>query len=139
MDDLRLLQELTAAWNDRDADRVVAFAAPEIVVDLPRGREVGARALLGAMDLQSYGVGIFFRPRRVFGADGRYVLAGRLEYRYVESGEVANVQEDGGVVFEMSGGLVTRFAPKQSLGDALADLGLEEDSPSVELGDGPAG
>lgn len=133
VDDLQLIREFAAAWNERAPEKVVKLVAPDVHFDRMRHPVRGADALLEGIERQSYGVGLYVFPRRAYGADGRYAVAARAERRYVESGEVAEVDDDSGAVIEIADGLITRFAPRPSLEAALADLGIGLDAPAVDL------
>jgi len=133
VDDLQLVREFAAAWNERDPVRVAKLVAPDVFFDRMRHPTRGAEALLEAMGRQSYGVGIFVFPHRAHGGDGRYAVVARSEWRYAESGEAAEVKDDAGAVFEIADGVITRFGPRPSLEAALADLGIGPDAPAVDL------
>jgi hypothetical protein len=121
--------EVVLAWGRAiasfDEPALIALADEEIEIVTPGGARRGHDALRDWLGKQTYGVAPHFEQRRYFVRDDTVVVDLRVEYRYVEGGEVAG-SGGAGVVFAIDDDVVSRIAAHPDLGSALSAAGLDE-------------
>jgi hypothetical protein len=127
VDTLAVARAYDVAYDARDVERMVALAHEDVEAVTPRGTVRGHAPLRAFMARQTYGVSWRATERRYFYRGGNaVVVAVRGEWRYVDSGDVAE-REDGAAVYSVHDGLVTRFEPFDDLDAALAAAAMTQD------------
>jgi hypothetical protein len=119
----RALRELADAWieafNARDLDAVLELAADDVeFVTLHRGT-LTRDDFPAFFERQSYGVGIYVIPKRWIEHEGVLVVEATVEFRFVETGDVAG-SGDGAASFRGGDGRIARVKLHQSVEAALA-------------------
>jgi len=122
---LDVVKEWGRAVDELDEEALIALADREIELVTSRGTRRGHDALRTWLAKQTYGVIPRFETRRAFVAKDTVVVDVRVEFRFLDGGEVAG-SEDAAVVFAIRDGLVRRIAPHPNLASALSVAGLDE-------------
>jgi len=120
-----VVKEWGRAIDDLDEEALIALADREIELVTSRGTQRGHDALRTWLAKQTYGVVPSYETRRAFVAKDTVVVDVRVEFRFLDGGEVVG-SEDAAVVFAIRDGLVRRIAPQPSLAAALSAAGLDE-------------
>jgi hypothetical protein len=113
------------AMDALDEEALIALAHPEIEIVAPGGTRRGRDALRDWLGKQTYGVVPRFERRRAFARDETVAIDLRVEFRYLDGGEVAGTEE-AATVITVSDGLVRRIALHPDLESALVAAGLDE-------------
>ena len=123
---LDVVRGYNEAFDAGDVDGVLAFVDPDCeIVTLHRGTVHGHEPLRAFMSRQTYGVRIVPTDRHYFARGDTLVVFGTVEWRYVDSGEVAG-REQGGSVCEVRDGRIARVELHEELASALASARLSE-------------
>jgi ketosteroid isomerase-like protein len=117
VDALTAVRAWGEAFNERDGDRLLALAAPDVQIESPRGPARGHAALRRMLELQTYGVAQRIHPVRYFALGTTVAIEARIEFRWVESGELAD-SADGVAVVEVRDGRVASIRPTPDLATA---------------------
>ena len=125
MSDAAVAREWIAAVNERDVERLIALADPELEVHTPRGVERGHDSARAFIARQSYGVAQVIEPTHIFAGPDVAVVFGRTDLRSFETGETMHSYPSA-AVFQLRTGRVIRLALHGDLPSALADAGLDE-------------
>jgi limonene-1,2-epoxide hydrolase len=126
---VEVVKAWTAAYNARDAEALVALAHEDVELLSPRGVEHGHEAVRESVRRQSYGVGMHVAAQRYFHRGQHVVIAGNIELRFVDSGELAERLE-AAAAFDVRDGRVARVEPHADLPAALTAAGVD---PSDEV------
>jgi limonene-1,2-epoxide hydrolase len=113
-----------------DADALVALTSPRLEYTRWSGVERGHDAVRGLVERQGYGVSGQPTLLRAFGRDDTVVAEVRMEGRYVDTGELAGV-EQAAALFVVQEGRVAHLERYRELAAALAAAGLSEDDEIV--------
>lgn len=123
---VRLVRAFHEATNERDNDRLLALAHDDFEFRTPRDLVRGKEGLRDWLARQAFGVGIFVYPERFFARDETVIATGRMELRFVDTGELG---EEGRAVaiFTVEDGLViTVDAENTDLMAAFEATGMSE-------------
>jgi hypothetical protein len=123
---LAVVRSYTEAFRARDLDRMLALVDESCEFASPRGVLRGHEPLRAFVERQTYGVTMVPIQERYFARGDTVVASGVVEWRHVDSGEVAD-REDGAIVFTVHDGRITRFTPQDDLATALSTAGLTSD------------
>src|SRR3712207_5209914 len=90
--------DVVRSWNlaarEGDAEALVALSHEDFeMVTMHRGTQRGHDAVRGWVEKQTYGLAMHIEPKRYFHRGETVVVATHVEMRWVETGEVAEVQE----------------------------------------------
>ena len=123
---LDVVRGYNSAFDARDVDAMVAHVHPDCeIVTLHRGIMRGHEPLRAFMNRQAYGVTMVPTERRYFVRGETVVVYGVLEWRYVDSGELAE-REHGGTVCVVRDGRITRLEIHELLTSALDSARMTE-------------
>jgi ketosteroid isomerase-like protein len=123
---LDVVRAYNSAFEARDADAMLAYVDPDCeIVTLHRGVMRGHQPLRAFMDRQTYGVTMVPTERRYFARGDTVVVFGEIEWRYVESGELAG-REQGGAVCRVRDGRIARLEIHDDLEAALESARMTE-------------
>lgn len=137
-DAARLAGDLAVAWNACDAEALLALTHPDFRMYRMKGDVIDRDGLREAIARQRYGAAMKLLPRRLYGGNGRFAVAARVEFRHVDGDELLGFEEDGGIGFELRDRLILTAAPKASLREALTWADVIDETP-VAAWDAPAG
>jgi SnoaL-like domain len=122
---LAVVRAWVRAFQERDAESLLALTCTDLEYKRWSGVERGHGAVRDLLHRQTYGVAMHPQPLRCFCRDDTVVLEVRVVGRYVNTGEVAGVH-GGAAVFAVRGGCVVRYSPLPDLATALQAGGLSE-------------
>ena len=129
--DLLVLQ-WADAWNACDVDGILALVHPDFRMHRMKGDLIDREGLADTVQRQTYGAAMKVYPTRLYGRDGKFAVAARIEYRHVEEDELMGAVDDGGVAMETRDGLMVFAAPQLTSADALDKAGLSEEDQIYE-------
>lgn len=117
---LGVVRAYNQAYHARDLEGMLGLVDEECeFVTSHRGIMRGHDAVRAFMHRQSYGVTMVPTNQRYFAAGGTVVVYGRVEWRYVESGELAG-RDEGATMCTVRDGRIVRFAVHDDLESALS-------------------
>ncbi len=122
-----VVREYVRAFDARDVERMVAVAHPEFEAVTPRGVIRGHDAIRGFMARQTYGVTPVTRFQRYFERGDFVVVFTRFSWRYADTREALEGQDEDAAVYTVRDGQVARFEPFGDLPSALESTGMTED------------
>jgi len=129
---LEIVRAYVQAYDARDADGMLARVDDDCeIVTLHRGVMRGHAPLLAFLERQTYGVTMVPTTQRYFARGDTVVVHAVIEWRCVDSGEVAG-RDDGATVFGVRDGRIARLEILDDLPSALASAGL---TPADEQGE----
>ena len=123
MEPLEVARDYNEAYRARDVDRMLTLVDDACEFVSPRGVMRGHAAVRAFMERQSYGVTMVPTEQRYFARGDTVVVYGVVEWRYVDSGELAG-REEGGIGFCIREGRIVGFTPYDDLATALSTTGL---------------
>ena len=106
-----------------DVDAMLAFVHEDCEVVSSRGVMRGHESVRAFAARQSYGVRMVPAEQRYFARGETVVVYGTVEWRYVESDELAG-RDDGATVWTVRNGRIARLEICEELAPALASAGL---------------
>jgi ketosteroid isomerase-like protein len=106
-----------------NVDAMLAFVHEDCEIVSPRGVMRGHESVRAFAARQSYGVRMVPAEQRYFARGETVVVHGTVEWRYVESDELAG-RDDGATVWTIRNGRIARLEIHEELGPALASAGL---------------
>jgi hypothetical protein len=121
---VEVVKAWNAAYNARDAEALVALAHEDVELVSPRGVDRGHDAVRESVRRQAYGVGMHVFTHRRFHRGEHVVIAGTIELRFVDSGELAE-RFEAAAAFTVRDGRVARMEPHADLPSALAAAGVD--------------
>jgi ketosteroid isomerase-like protein len=133
---LEVVRTYNHAYHARDLNGMLALVDEDCeFVTLHRGVMRGHDAVRAFMDRQKYGVTMVSTKQRYFSGSDTVVVYGVIEWRYVDSGEVAG-REDGATMCTVRDGRIVRFAIHEDLASALSAGCLTEADEQIEFESG---
>ncbi len=129
---MNIVRAWTTAAKAFDAEALVALAPEDFeMVTMHRGIQRGHDAVRSWAARQTFGVAMHVDVCRYFHRDDTVVAETRIEWRDVETGELAE-SGDGAAVFVVRDGLVASIAVHPDLVSALSSAGISEtDGPEL--------
>jgi hypothetical protein len=117
-------------FNERDdVDEFLSLHDPEVVLQAPGGARLsGHDQVRGWFEAGYETVRSRILPERFVAGDDTVVGLGRIEVRWIESGEVAHEGESAGA-FWFRDGKVIKWQPFETHAAALRETGLETPRP----------
>ena len=106
-----------------DVGAMLAFVHEDCEIVSPRGIMRGHESVRAFAARQSYGVRMVPAEQRYFARGEKVVLHGVVEWRYVDSDELAG-RDDGVTVWTVRDGRIARLEIHEELESALASAGL---------------
>ena len=117
---LDVVRAYNQAYHARDLEGMLALVDEECeFVTLHRGVMRGHDSVRAFMDRQAYGVTMVPTNQRYFVAGDTVVVHGAIEWRYVDSGELAG-RGEGATLCTVRNGRIVRFAIHEDLESALS-------------------
>jgi hypothetical protein len=129
-----LVRRWTDAWNACDEDALLGLVHADFRMKRMKGDVIDREGLRDALRRQTYGSAMKIFPRRLYGREGRFAVAARIEYRHVEDDELLGATDEGGMAIEVRDGLLMLAAPKPAFDDALVEVDLTESDLVSEWG-----
>lgn len=123
---LEVVRAYNEAYHARDLEGMLALVdeACEFVTQ-HRGVMRGHDAVRAFMERQTYGVAMVPTDQRYFVRGQTVAVYGVIEWRYVESGEVAG-RDEGATLCRVRDGRIVRFEIHDGLASALAAGGMTQ-------------
>jgi ketosteroid isomerase-like protein len=106
-----------------DVDAMLAFVHEDCEIVSQRGVMRGHESVRAFAARQSYGVRMVPAEQRYFARGETVVVHGTVEWRYVDSDELAG-RDDGATVWTVRNGRIIRLEIHEKLEPALASAGL---------------
>ena len=106
------------AFAERDLDRLLALAAPDVRLGAGDGAASGHDGVRRMLHLQSYGVALHPQPLRYHACGSTVALHATVDLRWVDGGELAGTEE-AVAVFEIRDGRIQSFCPQPDLPSAF--------------------
>ena len=126
-----LVERFLEAFNARDEQRMLATLHEDIEFRFRHTVVKGKAGLKGLLRAQAQGAGYRIEHGRCLERDGKLAAEIRKELRWVETGELAEV-EDVAAVFVAEDGLLVRYTELDDLASAITACGVtEKDEPSA--------
>jgi uncharacterized protein (TIGR02246 family) len=136
---LDVVRAYNQAYHARDLEGMLALVHEDCeFVTLHRGVMRGHDSVRAFMDRQTYGVTMVPTNQRYFVAGDTVVVHGVIEWRYVDSGELAG-RDEGATMCTVRNGRIVRFAIHEDLESALSAGRLTMGDEIIDTRGNPAG
>lgn len=122
---IALVERFLEAFNARDEQRMSATLHVEIEFRFRQSVLKGKAGLRSLLRQQAHGVGYHIEHGRCFERDGRLATEIRKQLRWVETGDLAEVEDVAGA-FVAKDGLLVRYSEFDDLAAAIAASGVTE-------------